>query len=219
MDPRGWPVVIPGTRGADARVRPAAGRRECSTQTAPGEKTPLDAIFRLRIGREQRPTAAPISVLYDFGQRLGLFDPGGDFRKRREAADQVSGRVGLGHGLSQVGRIAMSQLDGRVDTGDLEQVRVLGTNALDAIQIDAIDPLENEGVRDSGGHLEVIAALRLCALLEQLVGCLDPDGSELLDVYGTDSFDVGDVHSGSSDGAATWTIRILTMPSRSDYAP
>src|SRR5450759_1546877 len=144
--------------------------------------------------REGRPAAAPISVFYDLGQRLGLLDPGGDFCQRREAADQVSGRVGLGHGLSQIGRIAMSQLDGRVDTGDLEQVRVLGANALDAIQIDAIDPLENESVRDPGGHLEVIAALRLCALLEQLVGCLDPDSSELLGVYGTDSFDVDDVH-------------------------
>src|ERR1035437_6833116 len=219
MDPRGWPVVIPGTCGADARVRPAAGRRECR-QANSARREGRRALHVSSCGDASsgwRP--APISVLYDFGQRLGLFDPGADFRQRREAADQVSGRVGLGHGLSQIGRIPMSQLDGRVDTGDLEQVRVLGANALDAIQVDTIDPLENESVRDPGGHLEVIAALRLCALLEQLVGCLDPDSSELLGVYGTDSFDVGDVHSGSSDGAATWTIKILTMPTRSDYEP
>src|SRR5450759_3042588 len=157
--------------------------------------------------RERRPAAAPISVLYDLGQRLGLLDPAGDFCQRREAADQVSSRVGLGHGLSPVDRIAMSQFGGRVHTGDLEQVRVLGANALDAIQVDAIDPLENEGVPDSGGRLEVIAALRLCASLEQLVGCLDPDSRELLGVCGTDSFDVDDVHGtllcGNRNGLAS----------------
>ena len=104
-------------------------------------------------------------MLYDLGQRLGLLDPTGDLLKSGEAPHQAASRIGLGHSLGQVGGVAMSQLSGRVNTGDLEQVRVLGANALDAIQIDAIDPLENEGMSDARGRLEVFPALGLGASL------------------------------------------------------
>ena len=71
--------------------------------------------------------------------------------------------------------------------------RVLGSDALDAHQVDVVDPLEDELAADPGRRGDPLAVVRLRAGREQVVGRRDARARELLAIRGTDPLDVHDL--------------------------
>ena len=89
----------------------------------------------------------------------------------------------------KVGRLAGTQLLHGVDTGGLEQVRVLLAHAANANQVGAVHPLENLVFGAAGLLGERLAALAVAARLQEAVRRLETAAHEGLAVLGADAFD------------------------------
>src|ERR1035437_1781160 len=191
----------PAARSVESRPRRRAGRAHNggrpSRLTNPGRAgtcTRRGAGPQVATALATRSRGLLHLVLDDPRQRLGLLDPGRDHLRGRRATNEVAGRVRFGEGLGEVDGVALSQLRHGVDAGDLEQVGVLRADAVDAIQVDAVDPLEDESVADARRLLELLATLFGGAPLEQIVGRSHSDGFELFGIDGADPLDIDDLH-------------------------
>src|SRR6476619_2839645 len=114
--------------------------------TAPSEApmmTPIASAKAFDLVRNalKPPIPVVLSVLDDLGHALRLGDPAGDLVLRRHPADHVRAcRIHFLEGRGEVRRVALGKLGGRIDPGGLEQVGILRADALDAHQVDAVDP-------------------------------------------------------------------------------
>jgi hypothetical protein len=94
-------------------------------------------------------------VLDDLLEVLRLADPIAELALARDAPDDARARGDdFLDRRREVGRVAMRQLRRGIDTGGLEQVGVLGPDALDPHQVDVVDPFEDERMRDPRRRLE-----------------------------------------------------------------
>ena len=130
-------------------------------------------------------------------ERLRLLDPAGHGRLRRDPPHRARPRRDeLLERLRQVGRVAVRELRGGVHAGGLEQVRVLGADAVEPHEVDVVDPLEDQLARDPGGRLDPRPAARGRPALEQRLGGRDPGLDQLVRVDAVDALDVADLHLG-----------------------
>ena len=101
-------------------------------------------------------------------------------------------------GRGEVRRVALRELGRRIDSGGLEQVGVFRADALDAHQVDAVDPLEDVHRAEPGRLLDGRPAARLGPHLEERLGGRDPGKRELLGLDRSDALDLFHLHARSS---------------------
>ena len=91
-------------------------------------------------------------------QGLRLGDPAGDLGLARHAPDDVGRAATTSWNVSRGWRRCAAPARRGVHAGRLEEVRVLGADALDAHQVDVVHPLEDELAADAGRGLERLPA-------------------------------------------------------------
>jgi hypothetical protein len=73
----------------------------------------------------------------------------------------------------ETGRVALGQLGHRVHPRRFQQIGKLLADTVDAEQVGAVDPLQDQVGADAGAGGQVSTAPRRCPLREQLLGSRD----------------------------------------------
>src|SRR3954469_1023025 len=196
-------AFVPRTVFIDAKsmpdnAHPIGGMMTALTNvltSAPSETpmmTPMARASALDLVRKAlKPAIVSGSVLDDLRQVLRLGDPAGDLGFARDAPDDPGpGRDDLLEGDGQVRRVALGQLRRGVHARRLEQVRILGSDARDAHEVDVVDPFQDQLAADARRVLERLPTGRVRAPLEQLVGRRDPGRRELAGLHVADPLDL-----------------------------
>ena len=167
--------------------------------------TPMARASALRLGQE-RPGTRPSSGLRQCSTTFGRsFDSA--IQPATSVSDGIrrtmSGRAATTswNVIARFAALRLRQLGRRVDPGRLEQIGVLGADALDAHQVDVVDPFEDELAADARRLLERLATSRCWRPTgAALRSSTTPGRGELAACVGADALDVFDLHGRSSSG-------------------
>src|SRR5689334_10363025 len=171
---RAWASAIEGSKncppsenesGVTFRMPITAGRPSASSRSsgcgfggAADCASAIDAALRRDHGEVKSWSVADLWV-----EPLGRLDPAADALLRRQQLHALAPRVGCGHRLRELGRIAVFQLANSIDAGVLEQLRIGLADTLDPHPVGEIGPAQHRLLVDTkllGQNLARFCSLR-----------------------------------------------------------